>query len=133
MYDYLKSGRNAIRLIYFLIIGLAITEALRLLLYRDGNFSMPKEEEVVLFVVFFSFVSRFFIGAYRVISEDIEVGFRQPKIAIDLIGFCLQALIFYVYALNFIDAVYSQWIILIICVLDLIWLSLLASIFNIMN
>lgn len=133
MYDYLKSGRQAIRLIYFLIIGLAITDAMKLLFLNDGKNSFPSSDQWFLFVVFFSFVSRFFLGAYRVLSQDIEIELKRPKIVMDSIGFFLQVLAFYVFALNFTDMIYSLWMILIICVLDSVWLILLASCYHIMD
>jgi|GEM_PF-797769 len=130
MYDYLKSGRQAIRLIYFLIIGLAITDALKLLFLDSGAFRMPSVEQWLLFAVFFSFVSRFFLGAYRVISQDIEIELTGWTIVIDMVCFVLQALAFYVYALNFRYLTASLWMILIICALDLVWLAVLAAIFG---
>lgn len=133
MYEYLKSGRQAVRLLYFLIIGLAITKAIDSLFILNGQFHIPERSNALLFIVFISFVIRFFLGAYRVLSFDIDVELRRTKIVIDVIGFFIQALAFYVFALNYYNFVAANWIILIICVIDTVWLLLLAALFQIME
>ena len=131
MFEYLKSVRKAIRLIYVLIISLAFTEALKSLFIQNDIFKLPKSQDIILCVIFFSFITRFFIGAYRILSYDIEVEIRQPKIIIDSIGFFLQALAFYIFALIYHNFIFTQWLIIIICIVDLVWLALLAMVYKI--
>jgi hypothetical protein len=133
MQDYLISVRKANRLIYWLIIGLSITNAIKILFTVGDKFTMPSFQGVLLFIVFFSFISRFFLGAYRVLSYDIDVEVRRGKIILDVIAFFLQSLAFFVYSLNFYDPFVAQWMVIIICGLDLVWLVLLASCFRIME
>jgi hypothetical protein len=131
MNEYLKSGRQALRLLYFLIISLSITNSIKLLFTVDNKFILPATERIILFAVFLSFITRFFLGAYRVLSEDIEIELRRPKIITDVFAFFIQALTFYVYSLNYYDLLFAQWIIVFICLVDLIWLGTLASCFKI--
>jgi len=133
MRNYLKSGRQAIQWLYFLIIGLAVTEAIKTLFIKNQVFELPSLTTLFLFLIFFSFVTRFFMGAYRVIAYDIEVELRRPKIVIDSIGFFLQALAFYIYAISYQNFASTQWMIIIICVIDLVWLVLLAAFWHIMD
>ncbi len=126
MHEYLKSGRQALRLLYFLVISLALTKAITTLFTVGERFSLPTIENSLLFFIFLSFATRFFLGAYRVLSEDIDIEVRRPKITVDVIGFFIQALSFYVYSLNYYDLSLSQWMIIIICLVDLIWLAVLA-------
>lgn len=131
MFEYLKSVRKAIRLIYVLIISLAFTEALKSLFIQNDIFKLPKSQDIILVLIFFSFITRFFMGAYRILSYDIEVEISRPKIIIDSIGFSFQALVFYVFSLIYHNFLFTQWLIIIICIVDLVWLALLAVIFKI--
>jgi hypothetical protein len=133
MNDYLKSGRQALRLLYFLIIGLAITKAVTSLFVINEQFRIPNGIDTWLFIVFISFVTRFFLGAYRVLSFDIDVELRRSKIIVDIIGFFVQALAFYVFALNYNHVVAAQWMIIIICAIDIVWLLFLAVFFQIID
>jgi hypothetical protein len=133
MQDYLKSGRQAVRWVYVLITGLAITKAIDLLFRPTGTFVIPTITSVLYFAAFFLFISRFLLGAYRVLSYDIDIEAKRGKILIDAISLFVQSALFYVYALNFTDFTTSQWIIVIICVWTLIWLCLLAAIFGIIE
>lgn len=126
MNEYLKSGRQALRLLYFLVISYSITKSISILFTSGNDFSLPPPNKAILFCVFLSFISRFFLGAYRVLSEDIEIELRRTKILIDIFGFFIQALLFYVFSLNYYDLIFSQWSILLICTVDLIWLAILA-------
>jgi hypothetical protein len=128
MNEYLKSGRQALRSLYFLIIGLALTKSISTLFASNGvtnQFSLPNLSEGFLFLVFMSFITRFSLGAYRVLSADIEIEHRRPKIVCDIIGFFIQALAFYVYSVNFYDLMLSQYTIIFISLTDLIWLLIL--------
>lgn len=131
MSEHLKSGRQALRLLYFLVISFSITRSISLLFAVDNQFSLPQTHKLLLFAVFLSFISRFFLGAYRVLSENIEIELRRPKILIDIFGFFIQALLFYVFSLNFYDLVFSQWTILLICSVDLVWLLILSVFYGI--
>ena len=123
MKEYLKSGREALRLLYVLVISLAVTNSMTVLFVFQNQFKLPSlDNKLFLFLVFLSFISRFFLGAYRVLSQNIEIELRRPKIVIDTIGFYLQALLFYIYSINYNDEIFSQWIIVIICSIDFIWL-----------
>lgn len=128
MNEYLKSGRQALRSLYFLIIGLALTKSISILFASKAlanQFALPTLSEGVLFLVFMSFITRFSLGAYRVLSADIEIEHRRPKIVCDIIGFFIQALAFYVYSVNFYDLLLSQYTIIFISLVDLIWLLIL--------
>ncbi len=133
MLEYLKSVRMAVRLIYVLVISLAFTEAIKRLFIVSDNFAIPNWEKTTLFLIFFSFITRFFIGAYRVMTYDIEIEIRRPKIIIDSIGFFIQAISFYIFALIYQNLIYTEWLILIICAIDSIWLVLLAAFWKIMD
>ena len=65
------------------------------------------------------------MGAYRVLSQDIEIEIRRYKIVIDILGFSFQALLFYVYSIKFYDLHFSYYMILILCIIDSIWLIIL--------
>ena len=123
MHDYLKSGRQAIRLLYFLIIGLSITKAIEGIFGSGVPFLQIPFEHVMLFVVFFSFVSRFFLGAYRVLSYDVEIEVRRGKIVLDILVLLCQALAFYVFSLNYADAASAQIIIIVICGIGIVWVA----------
>ena len=127
MHDYLKSGRQAIRLLYFLIIGLSITKAIQGIFVPGIPFHQIPVEHWILFVVFFSFVSRFFLGAYRVLSYDIEIEVRRGKVVLDILILLLQSLIFYVFSLTYTSATSAQWAIIFICGTGLLWLLLLQA------
>jgi len=131
MNEYLKSGRQALRLLYFLVISFSITNSIKNLFTIDNIFQIPNVERTVLFCIFLSFVTRYFLGAYRVLSEDIEIELKRPKIVIDIIAFFIQALSFYVYSLNFFDFIFTQWAVFIISLVDLVWLASLAYCFDI--
>lgn len=131
MHDYLKSGRQALRLLYVIIISLAIAKAISILFMCEDTFTIPTQEQTFLFIVFFSFISRFFLGAYSALSYDVEIEFGKTKIVIDAVGFLFQALAFYVFALRFHNLIFSQFMIYVICAIDLLWLLLLAIKFNI--
>ncbi|MCX6144961.1 MAG: hypothetical protein NTZ35_17285 [Ignavibacteriales bacterium] len=126
MNEYSKSGRQALRMLYFLVISLSLTKAISSLLVINDKFSNPTLAQVALFAVFVSFISRFFLGAYRVMCEDIEIELRRPKVIIDALGFFLQAMIFYVYSLNYYGHYLSQIMTAMLCLMDLVWLSVLA-------
>jgi len=131
MREYLKSVRFAIRLIYVLIISLAFTEALKRLFLVDNIFVLPTILNLFLYIIFFSFITRFFVGAYRVLTYDIEIDIRRAKVVIDSIGFLLQAIAFYIFALIYFNLVYTQWLIFSICMVDSIWLGSLAIFYKI--
>jgi hypothetical protein len=125
--DYLKAGKQAVRLIYFLVIGFAITRSLTTLFINNSTnlFFLPPLSTFILFLVFASFISRFFVGAYRVLSYDVEMEIRKPKVLIDLFGFTFQAIAFYVLALSFLDARVTEILLITICTIDTIWLLIL--------
>ena len=133
MHDYLKSGRQAVRWVYVLMTGLGITKAVDLLFRPTGTFMVPTIDSILLFLSFFLFVSRFLLGAYRVLSYDIEIEVKRGKIIIDAVTLFVQAILFYVFALNFTDVTQSQWTVVTICVWTLIWLILLAALFGIIE
>lgn len=124
MKEYEKSSRKAISLLYFLIVGFAITKSLQIAFTKNDLFQWTGCR-VLLFIVFQTFIIRFFLGAYRIYSKDIEIEERSPKLIIDAIGFYLQALLFYIYSLNFYELIFSQYMIIILCGLDTIWLVIL--------
>jgi hypothetical protein len=133
MQEYLKAGRQAVRWVYVLIAGLAIKKAIEILLQPAGSFALPSIDSFALFMVFFSFISRFLLGAYRVLSYDIEVEVKRGKIIIDAISLFVQAILFYVFSLSFIDRIASQWTVVIICGWELLWLVLLWAWFGIIE
>lgn len=130
MGEYLKSGRQAIRLLYYLIIGLSITKALSNLLVVNDLFTMPTTEHTLLFVIYFTFIIRFFLGAYRVLTYDVELESRHAKIVIDMIGFISQALTFFIYSLSFLNFDVTHWVLILICSIDLVWLVVLLIIYR---
>ena len=125
MNEYLKSGRQALRLLYFLVISYSITKAIANLFTNGNTFALPTFHSILLFIVFLSFITRFFLGAYRILSEDIEIEHRRPKILMDVAFFFLQALVFSVFSLNYTDLAFTLWMILVLCFIDLVWLSIL--------
>lgn len=133
MQEYLKAGRQAVRWIYVLIAGLAIKKAIEVLFQPAGTFVLPSWESIALFMVFFSFISRFLLGAYRVLSYDIEVEAKRAKIVIDAVSLFVQALLFYVFSLSFSDLTTAQWTVVVICGWELLWLVLLWVCFEIIE
>jgi hypothetical protein len=133
MQEYLKAGRQAVRWIYVLISGLAIKKAIEILFQTNVSFQIPSADAVLLFIVFFSFISRFLLGAYRVLSYDIEIEVKRAKVIIDALTLFVQALVFYVFSLGFNDLQISQWIIVAICGWELFWLVLLWVCFGIIE
>ncbi len=122
MREYLKSGRQAIRLLYFLVVGLGITKTISLLFEGKTDPTKIPLESWLMFVVYLSFVGRYFLGAYGVLSYDIEMEVRRPKITADILGFSFQALIFYAWAVNFSDRVFSESLIVTLCTVDVLWI-----------
>jgi hypothetical protein len=127
MNEHQKSGRQAIRLLFFFIISMALTRSLMILFTPDNiHFKLPQFEMVFLYCVFLSFIFRFCLGGYRVLSQDIDVEIRYLRVVIDAIFFVLQALLFYVYSLTYTDIYYALWMLAAICGLDLLWLIIMA-------
>ncbi|MBL1214674.1 MAG: hypothetical protein HND52_15065 [Ignavibacteriae bacterium] len=128
--NYLKSGREAIRLLYVLIIGLGITNAITDLFIANKSFVVPSVEKSVLFIIYFSFILRFFFGAYRVLAYDIDIEIRRTKVIINMFGFFIQAISFFIYSISYQNIAVSQWLVIIICGIDLIWILSLIFIYK---
>lgn len=125
MKEDLKSGRLAIRLLYFFIISMALTRSTAILFTNANNqFAFPSIDNFFLFVIFLSIIIRFCLGGYRILTEDIEIEYRRWKIITDSIFLIIQALIFYVYSLTYNSFIYSIWLIFAICGIDLIWIEI---------
>lgn len=126
MSEHLKSGRQAIRLLFFFIISMALTRSLMLLFSPNNIFVSPNGQEIVLFIIFFTFIFRFSLGGYRILSQDVEIEIRYSRVIVDAFIFVAQSLLFYIYALTYGDIYNTSIMIVLICGIDVFWLAFMA-------
>jgi len=121
-----KTSAKAIRLIYFLIISLAITGGLKYCIqsFYQSSSGRCDFKLLSLFVVFMTFVVRFFLGSYKCLTYDIEVQHNRKIILVDSLGFFSNSILLYIWSLSYQDPTKSIYLILILCIIDTIWLVL---------
>jgi len=126
--DRLEASRGAIKAIYYVIVGIAITEALSRVFAKDGPyprwrlFDLTRQPSVFLLVAFMLTISRFVHGA-SIHLDAIDSG--RFKALFDFIGFLIQAALFYVMALSIAHPrPFVLWFIFML-VADALWLLVL--------
>lgn len=125
------ASRDALKYVYYVIIGIAITEALSRAFVDNGVFLGGKifiGSYRVPFILLFAFlptICRFVHGAsihLDVISE------KRYKTIIDCIGFLLQAIFFYLMAVSLTKLVGFAVSLCAMLLFDAVWLIFLLSI-----
>jgi nucleoside 2-deoxyribosyltransferase len=122
MQEHLKSGRQAIRLLYFFIISMAITRALTNMYFPKEVYIHPSLDDYCYIIIFLSFLFRFCLASYRFLTQDIEREVIYIRVLLNTAVFILQAILFFIYSLYTKDALHTLNIIFIICLIDLFWL-----------
>jgi hypothetical protein len=125
-----KASRDALKALYYVIVGLGITESLgRVFLDSSdsfagiGVFNWPLPLPFILLLAYLPTVCRFVHGA----SLHIDISQRGGKKAlIDFLGFFLQGILFYLMALSMDKAESFLQLFLIMLALDALWLIALA-------
>lgn len=122
------ASNGALKVIYYVIIGIAITEALsRVLLKADifvGAELIDQENRPSLFLLlaFLPTISRFVHGA-SIHLDGIQTG--RFKALFDFVGFFLQALLFYVMALSLDQPRIYCLLFILMLLADTLWLFVL--------
>lgn len=125
MAEYHFAGRRATLKIYDIMVGLAVTTGLLRLFAPEGiggPFDLPETQPWMLFVVLFSFIVRFVLGAHAVMAKDIDVENWWVKILFDVGMLWFHAGVFVVAALTFHKPAGLQWTLVILVTVDLLWL-----------
>lgn len=129
--DIRRSTKEALKTVYYIIIGLAIIQALSRTFLIEGSFigwqvfSKVNLSTTLLLFAFFPTVCRFVHGAS--IHLDISVNKRFKPI-IDFIGFLLQASLFYMMAISLGNPRAFIMAYIIMLFFDSLWLILLGII-----
>jgi hypothetical protein len=120
-----RVSAEALKMIYYVVIGIAITDALDLAFAPGGKFlggDMVTHERVPTFLMLAAFlltIFRFVQGA-SIHLDTIHTG--SFKVLFDFLSFFIQATVFYVMALYLADRWFFCVLFIIIHVLDTVWL-----------
>lgn len=118
---------NALKTVYYVIIGLAITEALNRTFTKDGTFigrEFFNQNTFILMLAFMLTICRFTHGA------SIHLGGfsrRKQKAIIDFVGFIIQGSLFYIMAIALDN---PPWFLIsfeAMLLIDVIWLMILKK------
>ncbi len=125
-----ESSKNALKAVYYVIIGLAIVEALQRTFVQDGAFIGFKcfSEHKSHFILLFTFlptVCRFVHGASIHLDESIT---KRYKTLIDFFGFSWQASVFYLMSLSLGKPKVFSILFFLMLSGDAIWLVVLRTI-----
>jgi len=122
---------NALKMVYYVIIGLAITEALNTTFVRDGSFigievfSRKNLPYTVLLLALLPTVTRFVHGAS--IHLDM-ISQKRYKPLIDFVGFFIQASAFYLMATSLGKPLMFLILFGVMLFFDALWLIFLVSV-----
>lgn len=126
-----EASKDALKMIYYVIIGLAITQSLDRVFTNGGTFVWPglldrrHLPSLLLLLAFLPTVTRFVHGA-SIHFDVIHTG--SFKALFDFFGFFLQASLFYVMALSIDNAVIFTVLFGAMLVSDAAWLCLLRCV-----
>ncbi|MDD5004963.1 MAG: hypothetical protein PHS93_00465 [Candidatus Omnitrophica bacterium] len=128
------SSAEALKTVYYVIIAIAITEALSRVLLKNGTFLGWREIFMInnqsafwLFFAFLCTICRFIHGA----SIHLDVIRKERyKPLIDCIGFYLQAIFFYLMAVTLQEPSKFSFSFILMLVCDTGWLLILRDIFK---
>ena len=128
----LIASKDALKVIYYVIIGIAITQALDRVFLENGAFIGMKVfkninilTHFLLLIAFLPTICRFVHGA-SIHLNLIHTG--TFKTLIDFIGFFLQAILFYLMAIAIDNIVVFAILFCLMLSIDAIWLVLLCTI-----
>jgi len=125
----LEVSKEALKTIYYVVVGIAITEALSRTFVQDGKFLGLKLLDLLhlpamlLLVTFLITSSRFVHGA-SIHLGDIHAG--GGKALLDFCGFFLQATLFYVMSLSVRDSIAFVVSFVVLLFGDALWLFVLC-------
>ena len=125
-----KASKDALRYVYYVIIGIAITEALRLTFISNDNFlgrQIFEEKHLIRVILLWAFlftICRFVHGA----SIHYEISNVRYKSVLDFGGFCLQAIFFYLMAVSLNEPSSFSYLFIGMLIIDVIWLVILRCI-----
>jgi len=123
-----NASRDALKYVYYVIIGIAITEALNRAFINNGQFlglQMLERDHRIPLILLWAFlptICRFVHGAS--IHLDTISNFRYKPI-VDCIGFYLQAIFFYLMAMSLKDPLTFSSSLALMLFLDTLWLIFL--------
>jgi hypothetical protein len=121
----LKASKDALRAIYYVVVGLALKEALTHAFTADGKFlgwDMFKSDHLPATLLFFAYLAtglRFVHGAS--IHIDVLYG-KRYKLILDFLGFVAQASFLYLMALTLSIPEDFEGMIIVMLAIDSAWL-----------
>ena len=127
----IKASKGALKVIYYVIIGIAITQSLDQFLLKNGSFvgaglfSMEHLQPFLLLLVFLPTICRFVHGASMHLDDT---GTPTSKPLLDFVGFFLQATLFYIMALSISDGAMFALAFGLMLLVDASWLVVLWGI-----
>lgn len=124
-----EASKNAIRVVYYVMIGIAITESLNRTFFGGGvflGFQVFENEHLYSTMLFFAFIPticRFVHGASIHIDVHIErISEKRGKALIDLSGFFIQGAFFYLMATSLGKPVDFSSILGLMLLFDVLWI-----------
>jgi hypothetical protein len=123
-----KASKDALRAIYYVVIGLALKEALSHAFSKNGEFvgsNMFDSKHLPTTLLFFAFLPtaiRFVHGASIHIDALSE---KRYKPLFDFVGFIAQASFLYLMAITLATPTDFAWLIVTMLLVDTIWLFVL--------
>jgi hypothetical protein len=122
--EYLKSGRECLRILFVLIIGLAFTNSLDNL-FDNSDLKQFEFNVIFNFLVFLSFISRFFIGGYRSLTFNIENNVKFHKLIADGGLLFFTSIFLYMMSAYYLDDKELHICLGLLLLSDTVWLSVL--------
>jgi hypothetical protein len=122
------SSVTALKAVYYVIIGLAITEALARTFIREGKFislsvfNLTNLPTTFLLLALVPTICRFVHGASM--HLDMEQN-KRYKLLFDFFGFLVQGALFYLMALSLNDPWAFAWLFILMLAGDVSWIKLL--------
>jgi hypothetical protein len=122
-----RSSISALKTIYYVIIGLAITEALKRTFTEGGQFlemQIFHPNRLLLVLAFMITICRFVHGASIHLGEFSE---KKHKPIVDFLGFILQGSLFYIMAIALNKTLWFLIFFFCMLFLDTIWIIILTA------
>jgi hypothetical protein len=123
--DARKASKDALRAIYYVVIGLALKEALSHAFVKDGAFigldmfNSVQRPTTLLFLAFLPTAIRFVQGASIHIDA---LATKRYKPILDFAGFLVQASFLYLMAITLTVPRDFAWLLILMLIVDTIWL-----------
>ncbi|MFX1504674.1 MAG: hypothetical protein ACFFDC_01045 [Promethearchaeota archaeon] len=111
-------SKETLKNIYFIIIGIAITEALNRTFEGAQDFLMV----ALSLIIFLPTIIRFTHGASLYLDKTYK---RRKKIAINFISFSIQSLLFYIMSIFIENIIVFQILLFCMLINDAIWMLIL--------